>query len=122
MKGGANVKIIDNNAFTKDKKLAKLPNFKKLEKLGNNAFKNCIALKKFTIGASIQNIGKAAFSGCKALTALTISSKNLTAKMVASGAFKGMSGKLTVKCPKGKKSSYEEILRKKGLPKSATVK
>ena len=122
VKGGANVEEIKAGAFSGCEKLANLPAFGKLKTIGATAFKGCKALTKITIGANVSSIGKNAFNGCAKLKTITIKSTLLTKKNVKSGAFKGISAKATVKCPKKKLKDYQKFLPGKGVPKTAKIK
>jgi len=86
----------------------------------NNAFKNYTKVTKLTIGKNVVSIGVNAFNGCKKLNSVVI--KTTTLKTVGSNAFKGIDANAIIKCPKGLKADFEKLLRKKGVPKTATIK
>ena len=122
VKGGANVEEIGKGAFADSKMLKTLPNMPKLSRIGDNAFKGCTSLSKITIGKTVRYIGKYAFSGCANLKTITIKTTRLTKDSVKSGAFKGISPKATIKCPKTVVKIYKTFLPRKGLPKTAKIK
>ena len=82
------------------------------------AYKNNKKLKRVTIGKNVVSIGKNAFNGCKKLSRITIKTRKLTSGSVGAGAFKGISAKAAVKCPKARKKAYAKFLVKKGMKKT----
>ena len=79
-------------------------------------------LKTVIIGKNVKKIGKNAFRSCPKLNNITIKTTKLTAKNVGASAFKGISKKAIVKCPKAKKKAYRKILLKKGMKTSVKFK
>lgn len=122
VKGGSGVVTIRDNAFSGCKALKTLPVMGSLQTLGAGAFKDCVKLTGVTLGTKVKSIGKNAFSGCAKLKTITIKTTKLTAKNVGANAFKGIYGKPTVICPKGKVKAYQKLLAKKGMPKKAVYK
>ena len=90
--------------------------------IGSSACKGMKKLTKVTIGANVTSIGKNAFKGCTKLKTITINTKKLTAKSIGADAFRGISSKATVKCPKGMAKTYAAVLKKKGVTAKATFK
>ena len=91
----------------------------KVTSIGSKAFKGNKKLKEATIGKYVKKIGAKAFYGCKKLGVVNIRTKSL--KTVGSNAFKKTKSKAKVTVPKGKKSKYKKLLRKRGLSKKAKV-
>lgn len=91
-----------------------------MTEIADNAFKGCKKLTKVTIPEGVTTIGKNAFNGCKVLKTITIKSTAL--KKVGAKAFKGISAKAKIKVPKEQKKTYEKLLKKKGVPKTAKIK
>ena len=87
-----------------------------------DAFKGMKKLKTVIIGKNVKKIGKNAFRSCPKLNNITIKTTKLTAKNVGASAFKGISKKAIVKCPKAKKKAYRKILLKKGMKTSVKFK
>lgn len=92
----------------------------KVTAIGTNVWKNDKALRSVVVGKNIKKIGAKAFYGAKNLKKVTIKTKILTS--VGSGAYKGVSKKITIKVPAGKKKAYQKLLKKKGLPAKAKWK
>ena len=89
--------------------------------IGGSAFKGCKGMEAFTIGAKVQKIGASAFENCSALKTLTIKSKVLKKSGIGKNCVKKIHSKAKIKCPKGKKKSYETWFRNPGnAPKKAT--
>ena len=93
----------------------------KVTSVADNAFKNNDKIKKVVINKNITSIGKNAFSGCKNLKTITITSTKLTSKSISKNAFKGISGKVVIKVPKGMKKKYKKLFRAKGLSKKVRI-
>ena len=93
----------------------------KVTSVAANAFKNNDKVKKVVLNNNITSIGNNAFSGCKNLKTITITSKNLTSKSISKNAFKGISGKVVIKVPKGMKKKYKKLFRSKGLSKKVRI-
>lgn len=92
----------------------------KVTAIGANVWKNDKALRRVVVGKNIKKIGAKAFYGAKNLKKVTIQTKKLAS--VGSGAYKGVSKKITIKVPAGKKKAYKKMLTKKGLPAKARWK
>ena len=92
----------------------------KVTAIGANVWKNDKTLQSVVIGKNVKKIGSKAFYGAKNLKKMTIKTTKLTS--VGSGAYKGVSKKLTIKVPAGKKKAYKKLLKKKGLPSKAKWK
>lgn len=86
------------------------------------AFAQCKKLKTVTIGVNVSSIGKQAFKNCKKLSKITIRTSKLKKGTVGAGAFKGITGKATIKVPKKKLKTYKTFLYKKGVGKKAKIK
>ena len=93
----------------------------KVTSVADNAFKNNDKIKKVVINKNITSIGKNAFSGCKNLKTITITSTKLTSSSISKNAFKGISGKVVIKVPKGMKKKYKKLFRAKGLSKKVRI-
>ncbi len=93
----------------------------KVTSVADNAFKNNDKIKKVVINKNITSIGNNAFSGCKNLKTITITSTKLTKKSIDKNAFKGISGKVVIKVPKGMKKKYKKLFRSKGLSKKVRI-
>lgn len=65
-------------------------------------------LTKIILGKNITEIGSKAFAQCKKLKELTI--KSAVLKKAGKGVLTGVSSKLKLKAPKGKKAKYQKIL------------
>lgn len=92
----------------------------KVTAIGANVWKSDKTLESIVIGKNVKKIGAQAFYGAKKLKKITIKTKSLTS--VGAGAFKGVTKKITVKVPAGKKKTYKKLLKKKGLPTKAKWK
>ena len=92
----------------------------KVTAIGANVWKNDKTLQTVVIGTNVKKIGAKAFYGAKNLKKVTIKTTKLTS--VGSGAYKGVSKKITIKVPAGKKKAYKKLLKKKGLPSKAKWK
>ena len=92
----------------------------KVTAIGANVWKNDKTLQSVVIGTNVKKIGAKAFYGAKNLKKVTIKTKKLAS--VGSGAYKGVSKKITIKVPAGKKKAYQKLLKKKGLPSKAKWK
>ena len=119
---GKNVTTIGKNAFEKCVSLNTVSGGKSLVSIGDSAFSGCKNLAEFTFCSKVKTIGKNAFLNCKKLKKITFKTKKLTSKTVAGGAFKNIYKKAAVTVPKGKKTAYQKLLIKKGLPKTAKIK
>ena len=106
---------VDGGAFKGCSKLKTVSIPKNVTEIGKNAFKGCAALTKITLPSKCTKIGANAFNGCKKMKTITIKSTKLTSKSIASGAFKGLSKKVTIKVPKKKLKAYKKLLKKKGF-------
>lgn len=106
---------VDDGAFKRCSKLKTVSIPKNVTEIGKNAFKGCAALTKITLPSKCTKIGANAFNGCKKMKTITIKSTKLTSKSIASGAFKGLSKKVTIKVPKKKLKAYKKLLKKKGF-------
>ncbi len=82
----------------------------KVTAISKNAYKNNKKLKQVTIGKNIRSIGAKAFYGCKSLKKITIKTKSL--KTIGSKAFQKIHKKASFQFPKGKKKSYQKLLKK----------
>ncbi len=91
----------------------------KVTAIAARACKGMTKLKSLTIGSNVAQIGKMAFDGDEKLTTLILQTKKLTASKIGANAFKGLSPKVKVSCPGSVKKTYQVILVKKGLPKTA---
>ena len=120
--GGKAVTKIGAGAFSGCTGLTTLPDFGKLTTIGDSAFKGCKAITKITLSEKVKSIGKNAFNGCAKLKTIVIKTKLLKDKNVGAGAFKGISSKATVTCPKGMAKTYRKLLLKKGMPKGTVFK
>lgn len=92
----------------------------KVTAIGANVWKNDKTLQSVVIGKNVKKIGAKAFYGAKNLKKMTIKTTKLSS--VGSGACKGVSKKITIKVPAGKKKAYQKLLKKKGLPAKAKWK
>ena len=86
-----------------------------------NAFKGMKKLKHIIIGKNVKSIGKNAFLNCKKLRYIIIKTTELTTRTVGANAFKGVHKKAIVNVPAKKYKAYKTLLKKKGLPRTATV-
>ena len=59
---------------------------------------------------------------CKKLKKIILKTKKKKKKTVGKNAFKGISKKVVIQCPKGMQKAYKSILKKKGVPKKAKYK
>ena len=92
----------------------------KVTAIGANVWKNDKTLQSVVIGKNVKKIGAKAFYGAKNLKKMTIKTTKLSS--VGSGACKGVSKKITIKVPAGKKKAYQKLMKKKGLPTKAKWK
>ncbi len=122
VKIGKNVTKVGKNAFSGCTKLSKVTLPSKLTVIESGAFANCRSLKSITIPASVKKIGSKAFYKCKKLKKITIKTTKLKSSTVGKKAFSGVHQKAKVKVPKKKLKAYKKFLKKKGLPKKATIK
>lgn len=122
VKLGKNITKIGKNAFSGCSKLTKVTLSSKLTSIESGAFAKCTSLKSIVIPKSVKKIGSKAFYKCKKLKKITIKTASLKSSTVGSKAFSGIDKKATVKVPKKKANAYKKLLKKKGLPKKATIK
>lgn len=122
VKIGKNVTKVGKNAFSGCTKLSKVTLPSKLTVIESGAFANCRSLKSITIPASVKKIGSKVFYKCKKLKKITIKTTKLKSSTVGNKAFSGVHQKAKVKVPKKKFKAYKKFLKKKGLPKKATIK
>ncbi|MCR5691795.1 MAG: SH3 domain-containing protein, partial [Eubacterium sp.] len=94
----------------------------KVTKIGKKAFARNKKVKKIVLGENISQIGKYAFSNCKKLRNLVIKTKKLKKSGLTKTSLKGISKKVKIKVPKGKKKAYTKLFRKKGLGKKIKIK
>lgn len=92
----------------------------KVTEIKASAFKGMKKLTKAIIGKNVTTIGKNAFASDKQLKKIAIKGKKL--KEVGKKAFFGIKKNATIKVPKGKKSTYRKLLKKKGLKNTTKVK
>lgn len=111
----SSVTTIGKDAFNGCSKLKTVSVPKNVTTIGANAFKRCSSLTKVTLPSKATKIGANAFNGCKKMKTITIKSTKLTSKSIASGAFKGLSKKVTIKVPKKRLKAYKKLLKKKGF-------
>lgn len=81
--------------------------------IAGNAFKGNKKLISVTVGKNITSIGKNAFKDCKNLSKIVF--KGTAWKKTGAGAFKNLSGKVTVQVPKAGKAAYTKLLKKAGF-------
>lgn len=109
---------IRQNAFSRMRKLSEVKIGGNVKKIGKKAFKNCRNLQSAVISSKVTSIGSQSFAGCKKLKILLVKSPRI--KTVGTGAFKGVSSKVTVKAPKGRLQKYSRIFTVPGrMPQSA---
>lgn len=89
--------------------------FYKVTSIKANALKGNTKVTKLTIGKNVKTIGKKAFYGCRNLKTVFINTTKLTIKSVKSNAFAGLNSGAKVIVPTGKRSTYDRILRVRGL-------
>lgn len=119
---GANVVIIDNNAFMGCSKLVKVSGGAGLKTIGTKAFASCPKLKTFVITSKVLwKIGSYSFYGDKSLKTIYI--KN-TVKVVKSGVKKSLKGSKikTVKVKKSKVKKYKKYFKKSNSGRKVKVK
>ena len=92
----------------------------KITSIAEGAFRNRKNLKSIVIAKNIQKIGKNAFLNCKNLKEITVKTTALTQKNVGDNAFKGISKKAVVHCPKDYVKAYRKLFRKRGAEKTVT--
>lgn len=122
VKLGKYVTKVGKNAFSGCTKLSKVTLPSKLTVIESGAFARCTSLKSITIPSSVKKIGSKAFYKCKKLRKITIKTSKLKSSTVGKKAFSGIHKKAKVKVPKKKLKAYKKFLKKKGLPKKATIK
>ena len=88
--------------------------------VASKALAGNLLINSVTLGKNIKEIGGAAFSGCTNLKKITFKGTALT--KVGANAFSGIKDNVTVTCPKARLSKYQKLLKKAGLPKTATIK
>lgn len=93
----------------------------KIVQINANAFKGCKKLAKATIGANVKKIGSQAFANCTRLK--TVNMKK-AAKITSIGkkAFTKINAKAKITVPAKKRSKYKKLLKKAGVPKTASIK
>ena len=106
---------VDDGAFKGNKTVTTVKVPSTVATIGKDAFKGCAALTKITLPSKCTKIGANAFNGCKKMKTITIKSTKLTSKSIASGAFKGLSKRVTIKVPKKQLNAYKKLLKKKGF-------
>lgn len=94
----------------------------KVTSIGKNFCKGNKKVRKVIIGKNVISIGKKAFFNCKNLKKIQIKTKKLTMKSVKKKVFYGIAKKAVIKVPKGKKTLYKKICKKKGAGKKVKIK
>ncbi|MCR5203182.1 MAG: SH3 domain-containing protein [Lachnospiraceae bacterium] len=94
----------------------------KVTAIEKNAFKGNKKVKTITIGTNVKKLENNLFKNCKKLKKIVIKTKMLKATNIDKKAFSGVKKKVVIQVPKGKKSKYQKIFRKKGLSKKVKVK
>lgn len=92
----------------------------KVTAIENKAFANCKKLISVTVGKQVAFIGKKAFYNCKALKKIKINAENLN--KIGKQALKGISKKAVIQVPKKKKTSYKNLLKKRGLAETVKIR
>lgn len=106
---------IDDGAFKGNKAVTKVTIPSSITTIGKDAFNGCSSLKSVSLPKNVTNIGASAFKGCKNMKTIKIKSTKLTAKTIASGAFKGLSKTTVIKVPKKQLKDYQKLFKKKGF-------
>ncbi len=88
--------------------------------VASKALSGNLLITSVTLGKNIKTIGAGAFAGCTNLKKVTFKGTALT--KIGANAFTGIKDNATVTCPKAKLSKYQKLLKKAGLPKTATIK
>ena len=93
----------------------------KVTQINASAFKGCKKLTKVTIGSNVKKIGKQAFAQCKKLKTVNMKkAKNITS--IGKKAFTKIYAKAKFTVPAKKRAKYTKLLKKAGVPKTATIK
>ena len=93
----------------------------KVIQINASAFKGCKKLTKVTIGSNVKKIGKQAFAQCKKLKTVNMKkAKNITS--IGKKAFTKIYAKAKFTVPAKKRAKYTKLLKKAGVPKTATIK
>ena len=119
---GKNVKYIERNAFLNCKKLKTVTGMAGVDYVRDAAFKGCKALTKIVLSlpGAYNGIGVDAFRGCGKLKDIQFKSW-LDNYWIGANAFKGVHPKAVVRVPISCADRMRIGLRKRGLPKTATV-
>lgn len=115
------VTSVADNAFKGNTTVKQVTIGKNVTAIGKSAFENCTELSSVSIGKNVTSIGKKAFFNDKKLKKVVIQTKKLTAKKIGQNAFRNIHAKAKIKTPASKVASYQSILRKKGIGKTAKV-
>ena len=119
---GANVEIIDANAFYGGSNLVKVYGGARLKTIGNNAFARCTKLSSFTITSKVlSKIGVTAFYKDSKLKTLKLKNTTKLTKKGVKKSLKGSSVK-TVKVKKSKIRKYKKIFKKSNSGRKVKVK
>ena len=118
---GSSIQTIGKNAFAGCSRLKTVSRGNGVRTIGDAAFSGCTSLKAITLNSQVQSIGKKAFYGCKKLATVTIITRRLTNAKVGASAFKGISAKAKIICPKSVLKKYKKFLLKKGITKKMTI-
>ena len=86
----------------------------KVTSIEGAACKGLAKLTTVTIGKNVTSIGAQAFADCKKLKTITINATKL--KTVGENSFSNIKSSAVFKCPKGKATSYEKLIKKTGNP------
>ena len=119
---GANIVIIETNAFVACPKLVKISGGLRLKTINPKAIVNCAKLNTFVItSAVLSKIGTYAFYGDKSLKTIYI---NKTTKLTKKGVKKSLKGSSvkTVKVKKSKVKKYKKYFTKKNAGRKVKVK
>ena len=119
---GANVVIIDGNAFYGCPNLVKVSGGAKLKTIGANAFARCPKLSSFVITSKVlSKIGAQSFYGDSKLKTLYIKKTTKLTKSGLKNSLKGSSVK-TVKVKKSKVRKYKKYFKKSNSGRKVKVK
>ena len=119
---GANVTVIDANAFYGCANLVKVSGGKGLKTIGSNAFARCPKLSSFVITSKVlSKIGAQSFYADSKLKTLTIKQTKKLTKSGVKNSLKGSSVK-TVKVKKSKIRKYKKYFKKSNSGRKVKVK
>ena len=118
---GKNISVLPEGIFKGCASLKTFSGGQGLKTISASAFEDCGALTSVTLCKKLEKIGDKAFYGCGRLKSIVIQTTKLTNRSVGDRAFGEINANAVVKCPNAKLAAYRKMLKKAGIPKTATI-